>query len=153
MRWSEIKDEHCSIARALAVVGDRWTMLVLRDAFLGVRRFDDFQQRLGISRTLLRDRLAGLVADDVLRRERYQDRPPRDEYRLTARGLALHPVMLAIAHWGDSEFAGPEGPPLLRQHKTCGHDFAPVTTCSVCGDPVAPRDVEMHAGHVAASGA
>lgn len=146
MRWSEIGEEHCSIARALAVIGDRWMLLVLRDAFLGVRRFDDFQRRLGISRTLLRKRLDGLVAGGVLGRVRYQQHPPRDEYRLTPRGHALQPVMLAIAHWGDSEFAGDSGPPMLRRHKRCGHDFVPVTTCSVCGETVSPYDVETHAG-------
>lgn len=146
MRWAEIGEERCSIARALAVIGDRWTLLVLRDAFLGVRRFDDFHRRLGISRTLLNARLAGLVAAGVLRRERYRQRPPRDEYRLTPRGLALHPVMLAVAHWGDVEFGGAEGPPVLRRHKGCGHDFAPVVTCSECGEPVEPRAVEAHVG-------
>ncbi|HYC03033.1 MAG TPA: helix-turn-helix domain-containing protein [Azospirillaceae bacterium] len=146
MRWDELSSEKCSLARALAVVGDRWTLLILREAFLRVRRFEDFQARLGIARRVLTERLAGLVADGVLRKVAYQERPTRYEYRLTDKGLDLYPVVLALVHWGDAHYAGPEGPPVLHRHKSCGHDFRSVLSCSACGGAVDPRDVEPHPG-------
>src|SRR4051812_15920954 len=93
-------DQHCSIARALEVLGDRWTLLVIRDAFLGVRRFDDFQRDLGVARNVLTDRLGRLVEEGVLERVRYQERPERSEYRLTEKGLDLWPVTMALLRWG-----------------------------------------------------
>lgn len=143
MKWSELADQNCSAARTIAVIGDRWTLMLLRDLFLGVRRFDDFERRLGISRSIIAERLKRLVDEGVLRREAYQQNPVRHEYRLTDKGLALHPVVMAIVHWGDTYYAGEAGPPLLHRHKTCGCDFAPVLTCSECGDPVGARDVEV----------
>ncbi len=146
MRWDELSSQNCSLARALAVVGDRWTLLILREAFLRVRRFEDFQARLGIARRVLTERLSGLVADGVLRKVAYQERPARYEYRLTEKGLDLYPVVLALVHWGDAHYAGPEGPPVLHRHKSCGHDFRSVLSCSACGGAVDPRDVEPHPG-------
>jgi DNA-binding HxlR family transcriptional regulator len=146
MKWSELGAERCSVARSVAVIGDRWTLMILRDLFLGVRRFEDFERRLGISRSLIADRLKRLVEEGVVRREPYQDRPLRHEYRLTEKGLALHPVIMAIVHWGDCWYAGEAGPPLLHRHRTCGHDFAPVSVCSECGEPLAARDVEVRPG-------
>ena len=143
MKWSELSQEPCSVARSVAVIGDRWTLMILRDCFLGIRRFEDFERRLGISRSIVADRLKGLVEEGVLRREAYQDRPVRHEYRLTDKGLALHPVIMAIVHWGDVHYGGPEGPPLIHRHRRCGCDFAPVTTCSECGETVSARDVEV----------
>ncbi|HLK26749.1 MAG TPA: helix-turn-helix domain-containing protein [Caulobacteraceae bacterium] len=145
MKWNELAEEPCSVARSVAVIGDRWTLMLLRDCFLGVRRFEAFEQRLGISRSIVADRLKRLVDEGVLRRERYETRPPRYEYRLTEKGLALHPVIMAIVHWGDTYYAGAEGPPLMHRHKACGHDFAPVTTCSACGEALGARDVEVRA--------
>ena len=146
MKWSDLGDQACSVARSVAVIGDRWTLMVLRDCFLGVRRFEDFERRLGISRSIIADRLKRLVEEGVLRREAYQDHPVRREYRLTDKGLALHPVIMAIVHWGDVHYAGEAGPPLIHRHKACGCDFAPVQTCSECGEVVAARDVEVRAG-------
>ena len=146
MRWQDLDQENCSLARALAVVGDRWTLLVLREAFLRVRRFDDFQSRLGIARRVLAERLAHLVENDVLARVAYQQTPQRFEYRLTKRGLDLYPILIGLVHWGDQHFAGKKGPPLLHRHLSCGHDFSAVLTCSECGDVVDPRDVEPHPG-------
>ena len=148
MKWHELADQPCSVARSVAVIGDRWTLMILRDCFLGVRRFDAFEQRLGISRGIIAERLRTLVDEGVLRREAYQQQPVRHEYRLTEKGLALHPVMMAIVHWGDAHYAGEAGPPLLHRHKACGCDFAPVMTCSACGDPVAARDVDVRAAQV-----
>lgn len=146
MRWNELDREACSIARTVSVIGDRWTLLILRDCFLGVRRFDDFQQRLGVTRHVLADRLRKLVEDGVLRRQAYQERPRRDEYRLTDKGLDLHPVMMALVHWGNVHMDDGAGRPLLHRHRACGHDFEPVTVCSVCGEAVGARDVHVHPG-------
>lgn len=146
MKKSDLSGQPCSVARALAVIGDRWTLMLLRDAFLGVRRFEDFERRLGISRSIIADRLKLLVTEGVLRREAYQAAPVRHEYRLTEKGLALHPVLMAMVHWGDAHYAGEAGAPLLHRHKACGCDFAPVTACSVCGETVGPRDVEVRPG-------
>jgi DNA-binding HxlR family transcriptional regulator len=149
MKWNELSQEPCSVARSVAVIGDRWTLMLLRDCFLGVRRFEDFERRLGISRSIVAERLTRLVGEGVLRREAYQDRPVRHEYRLTDKGLALHPVIMAIVHWGDEFYAGEAGPPLIHRHKACGCDFAPVTTCSECGEAVTAREVEVRAGGAA----
>lgn len=150
MKWNELADQPCSVARSVAVIGDRWTLMILRDCFLGVRRFDDFERRLRISRSIIADRLRRLADEGVLRREAYQDQPVRHEYRLTDKGMALHPVIMAIVHWGDVHYATEAGPPLLHRHKACGCDFSPVMTCSECGDPVGPRDVEVRTGPGAA---
>lgn len=146
MKWSELADEPCSIARTISVIGDRWTLLILRDCFLRVRRFEDFQARLGITRPILADRLRKLVREGVLEKVAYQEGPTRYEYRLTERGRAFHPVLLALVRWGDEHMAGADGPPNLYRHKACGHDFHPETVCSACGEPVSARDVEVRPG-------
>jgi DNA-binding HxlR family transcriptional regulator len=146
MRWDDLKNEPCSMARALAVVGDRWTMLVLREAFLKVRRFDDFRTRLNISRRVLAERLAGLVEDGLLEKCAYQEKPTRYEYRLTRKGLDFYPVMLTLVHWGDAHYAGKQGPPVLHRHKTCGLDFISRLRCSECGERIDPHEVEPHPG-------
>ena len=146
MKWDALAEERCSMARSLAVVGDRWTLMILRDCFLGVRRFDGFQARLGISRAIVADRLEILVREGVLSRAAYQDRPVRHEYRLTPKGLELHPAVMALVHWGDRYYAGEAGAPLLHRHKACGCDFHPVQTCSECGEVVDARGVEVRAG-------
>lgn len=150
MKWEDLADQPCSIARSVAVIGDRWTLMILRDAFLGVRRFEAFQTRLGISRTIITERLKLLVNEGVLAKVPYQERPVRHEYRLTEKGLDLYPVVMAIVHWGDRHYAGQSGAPLLHRHKTCGCDFAPVMTCSECHAPVGAREVETRAGPGAA---
>jgi DNA-binding HxlR family transcriptional regulator len=134
------------VARTLAVIGDRWTLLVLRDCFIRVRRFEVFEARLGITRHVLADRLRKLVKAGVLRKVAYQQRPRRYEYRLTETGLDLYPVLIAIAHWGDTHLAGRRGRPLLHRHAACGRFFDPVTVCSECGEPVGAREVHVHPG-------
>jgi DNA-binding HxlR family transcriptional regulator len=146
MRWSEIGEEACSVARTVSVIGDRWTLLILRDCFLGVRRFDDFQARIGVTRHILADRLKKLVAEDILSLVPYHQRPVRNEYRLTDKGRALHTVMMALVHWGDVHMALPEGRPLLHRHKTCGCDFNPVMVCSACAAPLTGRDIDLRPG-------
>jgi len=151
MKWNELSEQPCSVARSVAVIGDRWTLMILRDCFLGVRRFEAFQSRLGISRTIVADRLKHLTDEGVLRRAAYQENPTRHEYRLTEKGMELHPVVMAIVHWGDRHYAGEAGPPLLHRHKACGHDFHAVQTCSECGEAVEARSVETRAGPGAAA--
>lgn len=149
MRWNDLEEEACSIARTVSVIGDRWMLLILRDCFLRVRRFEEFESRLGITRHILADRLRKLVDRGVLQRVPYQQRPQRFEYRLTRKGLDLYPVLMAIVHWGNTHMAGEGGLPLLHRHLKCGKDFDPVMVCSECGEPVQAREVEVHPGPAA----
>jgi len=133
----------CSIARTLELVGERWTLLILRDAFLGVRRFDEFQRRLGVARNVLNTRLQRLVDEGLLERRLYQDRPPRHEYRLTEKGLELWPALVALMHWGDRHLSGDEGPPAALVHRGCGGAMTGRRTCAACDTELGPRDVEV----------
>jgi DNA-binding HxlR family transcriptional regulator len=146
MRWDRLEQQACSLARTLSVVGDRWTLLILRDCFLRVRRFEEFQARLGVTRPILASRLRKLVREFVLTKVAYQQRPPRYEYRLTQKGLDLYPVVMTIVHWGDVHLAGKKGRPLLHRHLECGRQFDPVLVCSECGEPLDPRRVHVHRG-------
>lgn len=125
----------CSIANALAVVGERWSLLVLREAMLGERRFDRFARNTGASRDILAARLKTLVAADVLRKEQYSDRPPRHEYVLTESGRALRPVLMALMEWGDQYVTKGE-PPTVWEHE-CGAVLHPAVVCGDCGGSVA----------------
>lgn len=122
----------CPTARALDVIGEWWTPLVIRDAFLGVRRFEQFQRRLGIARNILADRLDKLVAHGILESVPYQERPLRSEYRLTEKGRDLYPIILALGEWGDKWEFGGNGPVVL-EHLDCGQQVHTVPTCSHCG--------------------
>ncbi|QUD89403.1 winged helix-turn-helix transcriptional regulator [Phenylobacterium montanum] len=141
MQWSELDGEACSLARTLSAIGDRWTLLILRDCFLRVRRFDEFQARLRIGRPILADRLKKLVGGGILAKVAYQEGPTRYEYRLTPKGLDLYPVIMSLVHFGDMHLASDAGRPLLHRHLKCGCLFDPVMTCSACGEKVSPRDV------------
>jgi DNA-binding HxlR family transcriptional regulator len=141
VRWSDVGTLDCTIARTLSVIGDRWTLLVLRDAFLGTRRFEAFQASLGITRHRLADRLRKLVQHGVLRRVRYQDAPARFEYRLTEKGIDLYGVIAMLAGWGDKHMAGRGGPPVERVHRGCGHVATLQLACDRCGDTVTARDM------------
>jgi DNA-binding HxlR family transcriptional regulator len=136
----------CSIARSLEVLGERWTLLVLREAFRRTRRFEDFQRNLGIARNVLTDRLGRLVDEGILRRERYQERPARYEYRLTEKGLALWPVMITLMQWGDRYYPEPDGPPVVVRHRDCGGEMTDHLTCTKCGAELGPRDVVAEPG-------
>lgn len=142
MRWSELEADPCPVARAMSVLGDRWTVLILRDALRGVTRFDGFHERLGCSRSIVSQRLARLVADGVLETIAYQDHPPRRDYRLTEQGRALGAVLMTMAHWAETWRPRAGARPLRRRHTTCGCHFQPVLVCSECGEPVAPGAVE-----------
>jgi DNA-binding HxlR family transcriptional regulator len=137
--------QNCSIARSLEAIGDRWTLLVLRDAFLRVRRFEDFQRHLGIARNVLTDRLGRLVDEGILERRRYQERPPRHEYRLTDKGRDLWPVLISLAKWGDRYLAD-DGPPVLYLHRDCGGAVTERFRCDRCGEDLGPHDVEIQPG-------
>ena len=146
MKWQDVGEQPCSIARSLAIVGDRWTLMVLRSAFLGIRRFDDFQASLGVTRHVLAERLKRLVEADVLQKVPYQDRQERFEYRLTEQGRDLYPVLLALVNWGDKWLDGGLGPPVQYRHTTCGHMFTPTMVCSECGEAVTAREVTPMVG-------
>jgi DNA-binding HxlR family transcriptional regulator len=135
----------CSVAQCLEVVGEWWSMLIVRDAFLGVTRFEDFQRRLGISRNILQQRLTTLVEAGVLVRLPYSEHPPRHDYRLTDKGRDLWPVLTALRQWGD-RYAAPSGPPVRVVHKGCGQAAEAVLVCSSCGEPLGPRDVTASPG-------
>lgn len=142
MRWSDLETEPCPVARAMSVIGDRWTVLILRDCLRGVSRFEEFHARLKCSRTLVAERLSHLVERGVLVREPYQDNPPRHDYRLTEMGRALSPVLMTMSHWAETWAPSKHAYRVKRIHKTCGHAFQPVLHCSECGEPVSPGEIE-----------
>lgn len=150
MQRTSFAEMPCSIARSLNVVGEWWTLLIIRDIFNGLRRFDDLLQHLGISRNILTDRLSSLVDNGVLKRVRYQERPARYEYRLTEKGLDLLPVLLQLMHWGDKWQAGAEGAPVTVKHKDCGRETVPVISCSECGEPLIAGHLHLQVNETAA---
>lgn len=146
MTRTPLSDVACSIARATDLFGDAWTALIMRDVLAGVTRFDDLAHDLGISRKVLAARLARLVREEVLVRERYQDRPPREHYRATEKGKELYPVLIALMNWGDRWYAGPAGAPARIHHLTCGQDTTVVAACAHCGEPLTVDNTTQLAG-------
>jgi DNA-binding HxlR family transcriptional regulator len=130
--------ENCAVGNTLAVVGERWTLLVLRECFLGVRRFEQIQRNTGVARNILTDRLNTLVLHGVLRRDLYQERPERYEYRLTEKGLDLYPILLTLMAWG-AKHGG--GRPITLTHTSCGATALPHLACPECGERVEARDM------------
>jgi DNA-binding HxlR family transcriptional regulator len=135
MRWSEIDRVPCPVAQAMVVIGDSWTVLILRDALRGASKFDEFQRAIGASRAIVADRLSHLVKHGVMERVQYEEHPPRYAYHLTERGRALQPVLMMMAHWSETHVDKPLRK-AGRRHTTCGHAFTPVVTCSACGEAV-----------------
>jgi DNA-binding HxlR family transcriptional regulator len=135
----------CSIAASLDIVGDRWTILILRDAFRGIRRFDQLQRDLDIPRAVLADRLRRLVDHGVLAKRRYQERPVRHEYRLTPMGLELSPILVALMQWGD-RWCTPDGPPTLLVHEPCGTEVDLGFHCWTCGRSYRPTEITSRPG-------
>ncbi|HEY8466862.1 MAG TPA: winged helix-turn-helix transcriptional regulator, partial [Solirubrobacterales bacterium] len=133
-------DLNCSIARTLELIGERWTLLVIRDVLMGNRRFEGIQRSLGVARNVLSNRLQRLVDEGILERRAYQDHPARYEYLLTEKGLDLWPVLVAMIGWGDKYLAGPEGPPVLILHKECGGRVNDRRICERCGAQLEVRD-------------
>jgi DNA-binding HxlR family transcriptional regulator len=136
----------CSIERSLEILGDRWTLLILRDAFRGIRRFDDFRRDLDIARPVLADRLKRLVEHGVLTKVPYQEHPPRHEYRLTRRGVELSPILVALMRWGDRYLSGDEGPPTVLVHEPCGHRLQQGFWCPSCEQTFSPTDIASRPG-------
>jgi DNA-binding HxlR family transcriptional regulator len=136
MLGNDYKTQACSIAGALEVIGERWSLLIVRDVFLGVRRFDQIQANLGIARNVLQARLQRLVEQGVLERKLYQERPRRHEYRLTDKGLDLWPVMVSLMQWGDRYAAPACGPPVVLEHRECGGRVDAHRICERCGERV-----------------
>ncbi|RZG85807.1 transcriptional regulator [Acinetobacter sp. WCHAc060033] len=142
MKWEEIGKQPCSIARTLSVLGDRWTMLILRNSFMGIRRFDDFQENLGVTRHVLSERLKRLVEQEILVKVPYIDRQERFEYRLTEKGLDLYPILLTMTTWADKWMDEGLGAPVVYEHKSCGHQFTPTLICSECKEVISARQVK-----------
>jgi len=132
MQLTSLADWNCSIARTLDVIGEWWTMLIIRDAFRGISRFDDFHASLGMARSVLTARLRKLTEQGVLERRAYSEHPPRYEYHLTDKGKALYPIMVSMVEWGDNWAQAPDGPPVVLVHDACGKITHPVLTCSHC---------------------
>jgi DNA-binding HxlR family transcriptional regulator len=140
------ESQRCSVARTLELVGERWTLLIVRDAFLGVRRFGDFADRLGVARNVLQDRLERLVEAGVMTKVPYQERPLRHEYRLTDMGRDLWPSLVALLQFGDKHLATEAGPPMLLLHRGCGGDLDDRRICRTCGAALELSDIESVAG-------
>jgi len=133
--------QYCSMASTLEVIGERWTILIVRDIFLGIRRFDDLQRDLGVARNILQTRLEGLVDHGILVKRPYQERPVRYEYRLTAKGADLWPVLVSLLHWGDRHAIDGE-PPVLLVHRECGGELDDRRRCVACGADVSVTEAQ-----------
>jgi DNA-binding HxlR family transcriptional regulator len=132
----------CSGARTLEQIGERWTLLILRDAFYGIRRFDDFQASLGVARNILTKRLTKLVDAGIMRKEQYQEHPPRYEYRLTEKGRDLVPILTSLLAWGDKWETTGE-PPMRLIHATCNSVMHATAVCSECRDEITAFNLRM----------
>jgi DNA-binding HxlR family transcriptional regulator len=139
MKHDELQDLYCSVARTWTVIGERWTMMILRECFRGERRYDHFRSKLGLGSNVLNDRLRVLVDEGVLERVQYQDHPARYEYRVTTKGADLYPVLVSLMAWGDKYKN--DVPPMRLIHRNCGHATEPHMTCSHCGEPVSWREM------------
>jgi DNA-binding HxlR family transcriptional regulator len=138
--------EVCSIARALELVGERWSLLIIRDAlFAGSTRYTDFQRRLGIATNVLQDRLDGFVDAGIMERHRYSEQPDLYEYRLTEKGRDFGPALMALTKWGD-RWAAPDGPPILLRHTACGSAVSHEIVCATCGRVHDPAEVQVQPG-------
>ena len=146
MRRTSFQEWHCSIARTADLLGDAWTMLVMREVFYGQTRFDGFAQSLGIARNTLNDRLRLLVDAGLLSKQAYQSEPPRHDYLPTDKGRDFFGVLAAVSAWGDRWLAGPSGEPVTMRHQTCGHDTTAEVVCGHCHLPLQAQDVTVRPG-------
>jgi DNA-binding HxlR family transcriptional regulator len=146
MRRTSFEDMNCSIAQALELVGEWWTLLVVRDAFLGVRRFEEFQDRLGIARNVLTARLQTLVDGGILERRVYEEARSRADYVLTPKGRALWPVLVALRQWGDEWLTGPGAEPVQLVHRSCGTVTTARYRCSHCGEDLSSETITVAPG-------
>lgn len=146
MPYRPFTDQNCSVAGALSIVGERWTLLVMRDVLLGRRRFADIKRSIGVASNILTDRLEMLVEHGLLRRKLYSEHPEAYEYVPTRKGVELNPVIIALMQWGDS-YASPEaGPPRVPVHTVCGHDAHPQMHCSHCDEIIQSGDLRLRPG-------
>jgi len=148
MRESEIGSLICPVARTIGLIGDPWTLLILRELFLGTRRFEDFQAYTGASPRVLAARLAKLVEHGLIKKEQYSERPARFEYRLTRKGMELHGIVVSLNAWGAkwTKVDGEKAPPLTLVHRTCGHTLHSALTCTCCNEKIEPTDVLVRIG-------
>jgi DNA-binding HxlR family transcriptional regulator len=146
MLRNDYAEQTCSIAGALEVVGERWSLLIVRDVMLGLRRFDELQSHLGIARNVLQTRLRRLQEQGVIEKRLYQEHPPRHEYRLTEKGLDLWPTIVSLMHWGDHYAPPAGGPPVLLEHRGCGGVVDDHRICEACGARVEVRDALAQPG-------
>jgi DNA-binding HxlR family transcriptional regulator len=146
MLKNDYDSQVCSIAGALEVIGERWSLLIVRDIFLGLRRFDEIQENLGIARNVLQTRLTRLQEQGVLERRLYRERPERYEYRLTEKGLDLWPTIVALMQWGDRYADLPAGPVVLLEHRGCGGAVDEHRMCAKCGATLSVRDARAIPG-------
>ena len=128
---------------AAQIMGDRWASLIMRSIFTGINRFDDIRQDTAIATNILSERLKWLESIGVIRQRAYPSTPPRNEYRVTRKGVEYYPVLLMLMRWGDRYYVSPEGPPVLLKHKTCGKALDPQVVCSCCRAPIKPEDVHF----------
>lgn len=142
MKWHELSGMNCPIARSLSLFGDRWTLLIIRNAFMRTRRFDDFQKQLGITRHLLTERLNRLVENNIFAKVLYHEAPKRYEYKLTEKGLALYPIILAMSQWGNTwQNENHQFQELRYIHKNCGNMTKPQFTCDCCGKELHAKEM------------
>jgi DNA-binding HxlR family transcriptional regulator len=146
MLGSRYDNQTCSIAGALDVVGERWSLLIVRNVLLGLRRFDEIQANLGIARNVLQTRLQSLLEEGILEKQPYQEHPLRHEYLLTEKGLDLWPTIVALMNWGDRHAATPAGPPVLLEHKDCGGAVDEHRICKSCAAQLSVREVRAKPG-------
>src|SRR5438552_14299257 len=146
MLQRDYPDQVCSIARSLEVVGERWTLLILRDAVLGIERFEEFQDSLGIATNVLTNRLKLLCDEGVLERVPDDQRPGRPKYLLTEKGSGLAPALIALMKWGDRHYPTPNGPPRLIVHAGCGGNIGADFRCERCGQQAGPGEIELPPG-------
>jgi DNA-binding HxlR family transcriptional regulator len=137
-------DPYCSVAGTLGVVGERWTLLIVREIFQGRRRFSEIQRGLGVARNVLAARLERLVEEGIIERRPYSEHPQRYEYFLTEKGLDLWPVLISLLHWGDKHVTPRGGPPMKVVHKLCGGEMDEYRVCRRCGERMTARDAEAH---------
>ncbi|MET9061084.1 helix-turn-helix domain-containing protein [Streptomyces antibioticus] len=148
MEWLEASTENCPVQRTLDIVGEKWTLLILRDAAAGVRRFDDFHRHIGLSEAVLSDRLRKLTAAGILTTVPYREpgSRSRNAYRMTRKGWDLWPVLIALRQWGDTYAPEPDGPVLDIRHEECGAPVRVVVECAAENVPLTPRDVSARPG-------
>jgi len=145
LKIADHADKLCPVARTLGIVGDNWTLLILRNCFMGVRRFDDFQQQLGLTRHVLANRLKKLVEEGILEKVPYGNSTSRFEYKLTNKGKDLYPVLLSLVNWGNKWMFNGDERPIKHIHKSCGHEINPTLHCDECGEKFSAKDIRIEA--------